>query len=75
MIHGFELMDGFGKSGAIEQAHDGASINYRRATKCSPQHLVGRQISLVGIALFAYGQGGRCLFAGADFGLPGVDIW
>ena len=51
-------MEGFGKSGAMEQAHDWTSMNYRWATKGPSQHLVGKQIGLVGVALYAGKRGG-----------------
>ena len=55
-------MNGFGKSGAMEQAHYWTSMNYRGATKCPPQYLVGKLIGLVRAARYAAKRGGASIF-------------
>ena len=44
-------------------------MNYRWATKCSPQHLAGRQIGPVRVALYAGKRGGVRRFADVESGM------
>ena len=52
----------------MEQAHDWTSMNYRWATKCPSQHLVGKQIGLVRVAVYAARRGGVRRFADVESG-------